>query len=67
MKPAEGRRRVVIEEVQPEVDGGKYPAKRVIGDVVEVTAAIFGDGHDHVAGRVLFRHETEHRVERGGV
>jgi starch synthase (maltosyl-transferring) len=59
MKPAEGRRRVVIEEVQPQVDGGKYPAKRVIGDLVEVTAAIFGDGHDHVAGRVLYRHETE--------
>src|SRR6201996_4327749 len=59
MKPAEGRRRVVIEEVQPQVDGGKYPAKRVIGDLVEVTAAIFGDGHDHVAGRLLYRHETE--------
>src|SRR6202012_5855199 len=59
MKPAEGRRRVVIEEVQPQVDGGKYPAKRVVGDLVEVTAAIFGDGHDHVAGRVLYRHEAE--------
>ena len=59
MKPAEGRRRVVIEEVQPQVDGGRHPAKRVIGDVVEVTAAIFGDGHDHVAGRLLYRHESE--------
>ena len=66
MKPAEGRRRVVIEEVQPEVDGGKYPAKRVIGDVVEVTAAIFGDGHDHVAGRVLYRHETEQEWNEAG-
>src|ERR1700759_3772472 len=55
MKPAAGRRRVVIEDVQPEVDGGRYAAKRVIGDVVEVTAAIFGDGHDHVAGRLLYR------------
>ena len=59
MKPSEGRRRVVIEEISPEVDGGRYPAKRVIGDVVEVTAAIFGDGHDHVAGRLLYRHESE--------
>src|ERR1700749_605202 len=59
MKPAEGRRRVVIEEVQPQVDGGKYAAKRVVGDLVEVTAAIFGDGHDHVAGRVLSRHESD--------
>jgi starch synthase (maltosyl-transferring) len=55
MKPLEGRKRVVIEEVLPQVDGGRYPAKRVIGDRVTVTAAIFGDGHDQVAGRVLYR------------
>jgi starch synthase (maltosyl-transferring) len=59
MKPVEGRRRVVIEEVQPQVDGGRYPAKRILGDVVTVTAAVFGDGHDHVAGRVLYRHASE--------
>ena len=55
MKPAEGRGRVIIEEVEPQVDCGRYPAKRCLGDVVEVTAAIFGDGHDHVAGRLLYR------------
>ena len=59
MKPVEGRRRVVIEEVQPQVDCGRYPAKRILGDTVTVTAAIFGDGHDHVAGRLLCRHSSE--------
>lgn len=59
MKPSEGRRRVIIEEVYPEIDCGRYPAKRVIGDTVEVTAAIFGDGHDHVAARLLYRHASE--------
>jgi starch synthase (maltosyl-transferring) len=59
MKPVEGRRRVVIEEVQPQVDCGRYPAKRILGDAVTVTAAIFGDGHDHVAGRLLYRHSSE--------
>jgi starch synthase (maltosyl-transferring) len=59
MKPAEGRKRVIIEEVRPEVDCGHYPAKRTIGDTVTVTAAVFGDGHDHVAGRLLYRHESE--------
>ena len=59
MKPSEGRRRVVIEEVQPEVNGGRYPGKRVIGDTVTVTAAIFSDGHDHVAARLLYRHSSE--------
>jgi starch synthase (maltosyl-transferring) len=59
MKPQEGRKRVVIEEIQPTVDAGRYPAKRVIGDQVEVTAAIFSDGHDHVGARLLFRHSSE--------
>jgi starch synthase (maltosyl-transferring) len=59
MKPVEGRRRVVIEEVQPQVDCGRYPAKRIVGDAVTVTAAVFGDGHDHVSGRLLYRHSSE--------
>lgn len=59
MKPNEGRRRVVIEEVQPEVNAGRYPAKRVVGDHVTVQAAIFSDGHDHVAARLLYRHSSE--------
>ena len=61
MKPTEGRRRVVIEDVQPEVNGGRYPAKRVLGDHVTVTAAIFSDGHDHIAARLLYRHNSEKR------
>ena len=58
MKPQEGRRRVIVEEIQPQVDAGRYPAKRCLGDIVRVTAAVFGDGHDHVAGRVLYRHSS---------
>ncbi len=50
MKPVEGRKRVVIEEVQPQVDCGRYPAKRTLGDTVTVTAAIFADGHDQSPG-----------------
>ena len=59
MKPSEGRKRVVIEEVTPQVNGGRYPAKRILGDHVTVTAAVFSDGHDHVAARLLYRHSTE--------
>ena len=61
MKPSEGRRRVVIDNLRPEVDCGRYAVKRIIGDQLEVTAAFFGDGHDHVAGRLLFKHEKERR------
>jgi starch synthase (maltosyl-transferring) len=39
-------RKVVIESVRPEVDCGRFPIKRTIGERVEVTADIFADGHD---------------------
>ena len=54
----EGRRRVMIERISPEVDGGRFPAKRTIGDIVEVEADIFTDGHDSVRAVLLFRYET---------
>ncbi len=54
-KPENGRKRVVIEHVIPEIDGGRFPAKRVVGDAVLVKADIFGDGHDHVEARLLAR------------
>jgi starch synthase (maltosyl-transferring) len=61
MKPSEGRRRVIIEEIQPSIDAGRYPVKRIAGDTVAVTAAIFSDGHDHVAARLLYRHAATKR------
>jgi len=61
MKPTEGRHRVVIEEIQPQIEAGRYPAKRVLGDIVEISAAIFADGHDHVAARLLYRHKSQHK------
>jgi len=59
MKPEEGRKRVIIEAIQPQVDCGRYPVRRIIGDQIAISAAIFSDGHDHVAARLLFKHESE--------
>jgi starch synthase (maltosyl-transferring) len=56
--PADGRRRVVIERVWPEIDCGRFAIKRVAGDRVTVEADVFADGHDQVACRVLFWHEN---------
>ena len=53
----DGRRRVVIENVTPQVDGGRFPAKRTVGDTVRVEADIFTDGHDSIAAVLLFRSE----------
>jgi len=54
----DGRRRVVIEAITPEVDGGRFPIKRTIGDIVTVEADIFTDGHDAIAAAVLCRPES---------
>ncbi len=60
-RPSEGGlRRVIIEGLSPAVDGGRYPAKRIVGDTVVVECDLIADGHDAIAGRVLFRHVDSH-------
>ncbi|MEP6752537.1 MAG: alpha-1,4-glucan--maltose-1-phosphate maltosyltransferase [Candidatus Dormiibacterota bacterium] len=56
---AEGRRRVAIEAVSPEVEGGRFPAKRSLGERVVIEADVFADGHDAVACVARYRHESE--------
>lgn len=50
-----GKTRVVIENVQPVIDNGRYTARRAVGERVDVTATIFADGHDHLRARVLYK------------
>ena len=38
----------MIDDVSPQVAGGRYPAKRVVGEPVTVGATVFADGHDRV-------------------
>ena len=52
--PSTGRARVVIERVRPEINGGRFPVKRTVGEAVVVEADIFADGHDQL--RCLLRH-----------
>ena len=51
----DGRKRAVIEGVEPEIDAGRFPAKRTIGDTVVVEADIFTDGHDALSAVLLHR------------
>src|SRR5919112_1946230 len=46
---------IIIERVQPEIDAGRYPVKRVAGDILQVSADIFKDGHDKIAAVVTYR------------
>ncbi len=53
--PASGRVRVVIEDLRPSVDGGRFPIKRVVGERVVVECDAFADGHDELAVRLRHR------------
>ncbi len=49
------RESVVIEGVSPELDCGRYPVKREVGDRLEVRADIIKEGHDILAAALKFR------------
>lgn len=61
MHVKEGRKRVVIEGVTPEIDGGYYPIKRTVGEQVLVEADIFTDGHDAIS--CVLCHRTDNPDE----
>jgi starch synthase (maltosyl-transferring) len=46
--------RIRILDVRPQVDGGRFPVKRTVGDRVEVSAEVFRDGHEAI--RVVLRY-----------
>ena len=47
--------RIHIQYPQPVVDAGKYPAKRTVGDLVEVSVDAFRDGHEKLRAVVLYK------------
>ena len=51
--------RILIEEVYPELDGGRFPVKRCVGDTLAVWADILRDGHDVLGAAVLYRREYD--------
>jgi starch synthase (maltosyl-transferring) len=53
----DGRVRAVIDAVEPAVDGGRFPVKRIAGEPLQVEAHCFADGHDVL--RVMLRWHAE--------
>ncbi len=47
--------RVIIEAVEPQIQGGHFPIKRVIGEKVAVSADIYKEGHDKLAAVLKVR------------
>jgi starch synthase (maltosyl-transferring) len=58
-KPNEGRSRVVIENVEPQINCGRFAIKRIVGELVAIQADVFGDGHDEVRARLLWKQDAE--------
>jgi len=53
------RRTVVIENIAPAVDGGRYPIKREVGDRLEISADVFKEGHDLLLVFLKYRRADE--------
>src|SRR2546423_4484666 len=47
--------RIQIQRVTPQVDCGRYPVKRTVGDRIDVTARIFRDGHDLLGAAIRYK------------
>ncbi len=50
---------IIIEAVQPEINGGRYPIKREVGDRLDVSADIFKEGHDVLTAVLRYRTTQE--------
>ena len=57
------QQRVIIENVSPQLEGGTFFIKRVVGESVQVYADILPDGHDIIQAELLFKHEKAKKQE----
>ncbi len=51
---SDGRKRVIIENIWPQINEGTFPIKRVTGEEVVVEADVFADGHDEIAAVLAY-------------
>jgi len=55
----QNQKRVVIDYVSPQINGGEFFIKRVVNEIVNINAHVLGDGHDVIAASDLYKHENE--------
>ncbi|RVU00762.1 alpha-1,4-glucan--maltose-1-phosphate maltosyltransferase [Mucilaginibacter limnophilus] len=54
-----GKKRVIITNVTPRVEEGRFPAKTVINETIAISADVFGDAHDEIAASAYIRHTAD--------
>ena len=52
-------RTIVIRNIQPQIECGRFPIKREVGDVLDVTANVFREGHDMLSVVILYKRHDE--------
>lgn len=57
----QNQKRVLIDYVSPQINGGEFYIKRVTNEIVTVRAHILADGHDVLGASVLYKHENEEK------
>jgi starch synthase (maltosyl-transferring) len=55
---SQGAGSIIIENVQPQLEGGRYPVKRAAGERVRVSADVFKEGHDELVVVARYRQLT---------
>lgn len=58
-KPPRVPPRAVITHVNPQIAGGIFPIKRIVGETIRVTADIFADGHESISATLRYRHRDD--------
>ena len=60
-KSANHTSRIIIENITPQIDGGLFPIKRIVGENVVVRANDFADGHDEIYVTLNYRSQKENK------
>ena len=59
-----GKQRVIIENLKPQVDFGKFPARGILHDRIRIEADIFCDSHDMLSAEILYKHESGRKWQK---
>ncbi|WP_345953409.1 alpha-1,4-glucan--maltose-1-phosphate maltosyltransferase [Mucilaginibacter sp. PAMB04168] len=59
MIQSSGQKRVIITNISPRVEEGRFPAKVVVNEDVTLSADIFSDGHDEIAASAYIKHADD--------
>jgi len=52
-------KRIIIETVKPEINGGLFPVKRIVGEKLKVISHIYSDGYDLISAQVVYKRKAE--------